>query len=120
MGRFSFSLSHLTKPVCLLRDFLRIIRQTAIKNPGLPRLGSPILFQSRAKIPWGVYHRNSAMRIPLWGEKGHPEGPTRLCGEGRGLLEHIPLQAELGYLTNGQVYLVNFTSSSDSKNNKKA
>lgn len=75
-GQFSFSCSHLAKPVCLLRDFLRIIRQRS-KPMASSVSGHLSSCRARPSTSWGVCYRD-----PQWGERGHPKGHVLPTEEG--------------------------------------
>lgn len=78
------SLSHPAKPVCLLRDFLRTIRQIAVKShqPPQSRVTCPLSGHSRALC--GTHGRGTPPYVdPQRGEKDHP-GDHSPAGGGRG------------------------------------
>lgn len=88
-----FHLSHLVKPVCLLKNFLRMFRWTAVKNHSLPSPGSLTLFQGTAKHLVGTLSR----------EKESPQKPQPRRGRKGPALVHISSQAELGLMGASQI-----------------
>lgn len=88
-----FKLSHLVKPACLLKDFLRMFRWTAVKNHSLPSPGSLILFQGTAKHFMGTLSR----------EKESPQKPQPRRRRKGPALVHISSQVELGLTGASQI-----------------
>lgn len=81
--------------------------QTAVKNHGLPSLGSPALFQAQPGTSWGTGHRNPVVQRPSVGEGVAPQAPARQMKEGLPRANFTP-----SYTTSprGSSFLVDFTS----------
>ena len=80
--RFPFGLSCATTSVCLLGDFLRIIRRTAVKPAAFPGLGSHVLFRGTAKHLVGRLLGKPRRMQTLREERGDPEARALQAGEG--------------------------------------
>lgn len=81
--------------------------QTAVKNHGLPSLGSPALFKAQPGTSWGTGHRNPAVQRPLVGDRVAPQAPAQQMKEA---LPRANFTPSYTMSPRGSSFLVNFTS----------
>lgn len=86
---------------------LSMNNQTAVKNHGLPSLGSPAFFQAQPGTSWGTGHRNPAVQRPSVGERVTPQAPAQQMKEGPPGAHFTPSYTRS---PRGSSFLVNFTS----------